>query len=202
MGDWELASWRMRVDRHVVGVNGVVYAWPLAFRMKRLDLDSLKPVRRHQTLNTVRFWTDGCLVDTGYINSIIPLRPVVFGKVIECIYFVQCFPSFRTEVFPACLAFFSQSLCDIHEQAVSSTLSDICETHLETSGDADCPENVWTIWPLHKRGPFLFSCSTPWRALPFLSFSISLFFFPLHLSVSFCSIQSQHFHIYWWSTCQ
>ena len=117
-------SWSMRVDRHVVGVNGVVCVWPLAFKMKRVALGSFKPETRHQTLNVVWFWTVGCLVYVGYISCWILRRSVVVGRDMGCILFktmlwyvswklwlkVVTFPPLQISVFPTHFAFTLSSL--------------------------------------------------------------------------------------------
>lgn len=51
------------------------------------------------------------------------------------------------------------------------------EKKTKNGGDGKCLENVWTIWPLHKRGPFLFSCPTPWSAFPLYFFFLPLLLF-------------------------
>lgn len=45
----------------------------------------------------------------------------------------------------------------------------------QNGGDGECLENVWTIWPLHKRGPFRFSCMYPMECFPLTPFFSFLF---------------------------
>lgn len=134
MGDWEVASRCMRLDRHVVGVNGVLCVWPLTLKMKRLVLDCVKPQRRHPTLNMLWFWTVGCLVDIGYISRWILPRSIALLQFKGVMTEVVLFPTIWNICIPHSHGFhpfFSRSICDIHEQS-ARTLSHICETHLQS----------------------------------------------------------------------
>lgn len=140
---WRWAVRRMRVDRHVVGENGVACVCDTRWKGRLWILLSLKEDIKHLTIwdfvQSQVLLTLGVLT-VGHCRGHLSLA----GLSAEC-YLKQSFGTFprgydwklslshkfQISAFPirsGFSPFFSHSICVIHEQS-ASTLSDICETH-------------------------------------------------------------------------
>lgn len=90
--------------------------------------------------------------------------------------------------------FFSHSICVIHEQSVS-TLSDICETHLEKKQKTAEMESVLKM--CERFGPFIKEARSFFHVLPHGVLSPYTFFFLFSFIFSpLCSFDIQHSKMY------